>query len=144
MPAVEPTELLGAWTLARRIVDRPVDGGAPQFGRVDGTLTLAADGDDVAWCEQGVLTWNDQHLPVTRRHVVRREGDGLDVCFDDGRPVPPLVARRRRSSTSADRTRTAGSSTSPPTAGRCASCGTSAGRARTAACSPASLGAECR
>ena len=86
MPAVEPTELLGTWDLARRIVDRPVDGGPPQFGRVDGTLTLAADGDDVAWCEQGVLTWNGQDLAVHRHLTVRRGTDGWTVCFDDGRP----------------------------------------------------------
>ncbi len=89
MPAVEPTDLLGVWDLARRIVDRPTDGGAPQFGRVVGTLTLAAEGDDVAWCEEGVLRWGDQQLPVTRRLVVRHEAAGWVVCFDDGRPFHP-------------------------------------------------------
>jgi len=88
-PEVAPTELLGVWDLSRRIVDRPVDGGAPRFGRVVGTLTLAADGDDVAWCEEGALTWQDQHLPVTRRLVVRRTADGWVMCFEDGRPFHP-------------------------------------------------------
>jgi Family of unknown function (DUF6314) len=88
-PEVAPTELLGVWDLARRIVDRSVGGGAPQFGRVVGTLTLAVDGDDVTWCEAGTLTWSGQDLPVRRLLVVRREADGWIVCFDDGRPFHP-------------------------------------------------------
>jgi hypothetical protein len=86
---VEPTDLLGVWDLARRIVDRPTDGAAVRFGRVVGTLTLAADGDDVTWCEAGTLTWAGQRLPVGRRLLVRRHGDGWTVCFDDGRPFHP-------------------------------------------------------
>src|SRR5215204_6423399 len=89
VPGVEPTDLLGAWDLARRIVDRPIGGGPPRFGGVVGTLTLTADGDDVAWCEEGVLTWADRDLPVIRRLVVRRLAGGWVVCFDDGRPFHP-------------------------------------------------------
>jgi hypothetical protein len=86
---VEPTDLLGMWDLARRIVDRPTDGTLTRFGRIVGTLTLAADGDDVAWCEEGTLTWAGQHLRVGRRLLVRRHADGWTVCFDDGRPFHP-------------------------------------------------------
>ena len=89
VPGVEPTDLLGVWDLARRIVDRPVDGGASRFGRVVGTLTLAPDGDDVAWREEGMLTWAGHDLPVTRRLVVHRTAGGWVVCFDDGRPFHP-------------------------------------------------------
>jgi hypothetical protein len=77
------------WDLARRIVDRPVDGGAVRFGHVVGTLTLAADGADVTWCEEGVLSWSGHDLPVSRRLIVRRTPDGWVVCFDDGRPFHP-------------------------------------------------------
>jgi hypothetical protein len=86
---VEPADLIGTWDLARRIVDRAADGVATRFGRVVGTLTLAADGDDVTWCEAGTLTWGGQRLPVARRLLVRRHVDGWTVCFDDGRPFHP-------------------------------------------------------
>jgi hypothetical protein len=86
---IEPTDLLGAWDLARRIVDRPIDGGATRFGTVVGTLTLAADGHDVAWCEEGTLTWSGQDVPVARRLIARRAAEGWVVCFDDGRPFHP-------------------------------------------------------
>ena len=85
-PAPSPTELLGVWDLARRIVDRPVGADGADFGRVVGTLTLAPDGDDVAWCEAGTLRWRGQDLAVTRRLTVRRHQDDWVVCFDDGRP----------------------------------------------------------
>jgi len=97
MPRVEPTDLLGVWDLARRIVDRPTDGGTDRFGRVVGTLTLAADGRDVAWCEEGTLRWRGHELAVGRRLIVRRATDGWVVCFDDGRrfhdwsPGAPVV-----------------------------------------------------
>jgi hypothetical protein len=89
VPGVEPTELLGVWALDRRIVDRPVEGGAVQFGRVVGTLTLAADGRDVAWHEEGVLSWSGHDLPVSRRLIVRDTADGWVVCFEDGRLFHP-------------------------------------------------------
>jgi hypothetical protein len=85
---VEPTELLGTWRLARRIVDR--DGPHRTFGRVHGTLELSR-GDDgaVRWHERGELAWNGQHLTVFRTlHVVPMDG-GWTVCFDDGREFHP-------------------------------------------------------
>ncbi len=116
VPGVEPTDLLGVWDLARRIVDRPVDGGAPRFGRVVGTLTLAPDGEDVAWCEEGVLTWAGHDLPVTRgSSCTERPGVGWCASTTGARSTrgPPA----RRSSTTAVQTRIAASSTSPPIAG---------------------------
>ena len=95
---VEPTDLLGTWTLARRIVDRRTATGRPQFGRVTGTLTLAAEGDGhVSWSEHGTLTWAGQRLPVFRNLRVVQGPAGWTVCFEDGhefhpwRPSAPLV-----------------------------------------------------
>jgi len=86
---VEPTDLLGTWQLARRILDR--DGASRRFGHVTGTLTLrtADDHDDVEWSEAGTLTWAGQQLQVHRRLLVRRDIAGWTVCFEDGRPFHP-------------------------------------------------------
>lgn len=87
---VLPTDLLGDWLLARRIVDRATSGGAPRFGRVTGTLTLTAAGaGEVEWHERGSLSWGGRDLPVFRTlRVVRRAG-GWMVCFEDGREFHP-------------------------------------------------------
>jgi hypothetical protein len=92
---VEPTDLLGTWRLARRIVTR--DGGRRQFGQVHGTLTLTPGPGTVEWHERGTLSWNGQHLAVTRSLRVVRRDDGWMVCFDHGgefhpwRPGAPVV-----------------------------------------------------
>jgi hypothetical protein len=88
--AVPPTDLLGEWHLARRIVDRGSPGGAAQFGRVSGTLSLAAAGpDEVVWDERGVLTWAGRQLPVCRVLRVLRSVGRWTVCFEDGREFHP-------------------------------------------------------
>jgi hypothetical protein len=93
-----PTDLLGTWILTRRIVDRRTASGRPAFGRVTGTLTLAASSDgEVAWCERGTLSWAGQQLPVFRNLRIVHGGAGWTVCFEDGhefhpwQPGAPLV-----------------------------------------------------
>jgi hypothetical protein len=90
---VEPTQLLGLWHLARRIVDRRPPGPAttgPQFGRVSGTLTFTLLGPgEIEWSERGTLAWGGQQLAVTRTLRVRSAGGAWTVCFDDGRPFHP-------------------------------------------------------
>jgi len=81
---VEPTDLLGTWRFARRIVERRGD--RPRFGRVDGTLVLdATDPDTVRWHERGTLVWDGRRLEVFRDLAVVRGADGWTVRFDDGR-----------------------------------------------------------
>jgi hypothetical protein len=86
---VEPTDLVGTWALARRIVDRPRRGGRRRFGRVAGTLTLRRDGAAVDWFEEGTLTWGGHDLAVTRRLRIEPTAAGWEVRFDDGRPFHP-------------------------------------------------------
>jgi hypothetical protein len=86
---VDPTELLGVWDLARRIVERPDDGSAPRHGRVVGTLTLTADGAGVHWFEQATLAWRGEQLAVTRRLRLVPGEDGWWVCFADRSPFHP-------------------------------------------------------
>lgn len=86
---VAPTELLGEWDLARRIVDRRAPGGR-QHGRVHGTLTLTRTGsDEVRWHEHGTLTWAGRELEVFRTLLVRRDERGWMVHFEDGRQFHP-------------------------------------------------------
>jgi Family of unknown function (DUF6314) len=84
--AVEPTDLLGVWDLARRIVERPRDGSAARHGRVVGTLTLAGNGAGVDWIEDGTLSWGGEQLAVTRRLCLVPGETGWWVRFEGGRP----------------------------------------------------------
>lgn len=86
---VEPTDLVGVWHLTRRIVDRRAGGGRAH-GRVHGTLTLSRiSPDEVCWHEQGTLVWDRRELEVFRTLLVRRDGAGWTVCFEDGRVFHP-------------------------------------------------------
>jgi hypothetical protein len=67
--------------LQRRVADRRTG----QYGRVQGTLTIAAQGDGLAWRETGTLTMAGRTHDVSRSYLL---ADGW-VFFDDGRPFHP-------------------------------------------------------
>ncbi|SDD60833.1 hypothetical protein SAMN05421538_10239 [Paracoccus isoporae] len=69
---------LGHWHLTREI-----SGG----GRFDGVAVIAPDGAGGAvYDEEGVLSLPGQPpFQATRRYLWRQEGDGIAVCFADGR-----------------------------------------------------------
>jgi Family of unknown function (DUF6314) len=83
--SVQPTDLLGAWSLDRRVVDH-ASGAA---GQVHGALELAAAGRDVRWLERGILTWQGRELTVTRELRIVPDRDGWMVRFADGREFHP-------------------------------------------------------
>jgi hypothetical protein len=80
-----PTDLLGEWTLMRRVADLR----AHRFGAVRGTLRLQRDGDHIEWAENGILLWEGARIPVSRGYRLRREHDGWWVLFADGRAFHP-------------------------------------------------------
>jgi len=81
----DPGDLVGEWTLTRRLVDRR----AGQFGRAYGTLTIAPAGPDLRWSEVAELHWAGHIVPVTRNlHINRIEGEWW-TTFTDGRPFHP-------------------------------------------------------
>ena len=83
---VEPTDLLGTWTLTRVIDDHL----AGERRDVRGTLTLELESPDrVRWSEEGTMTWAGHSLPVARTLYVDRHGAEWTVCFSDGRPFHP-------------------------------------------------------
>jgi hypothetical protein len=83
--AVDPTDLLGDWRLARRVLDRRTG----QFGRVTGSLELTVQGSIVRWVERGELAWAGSLFEVSRElHIVPHLG-GWNVCFSDGRLFHP-------------------------------------------------------
>lgn len=90
--AVEPTDLLGTWTL-RRVVDDRLAG---ECRDVTGTATLEQESPDrVRWSEEGTMTWAGRSVPVGRTlHVVREEGAWW-VRFSDGRPFHPWAVGTR-------------------------------------------------
>ncbi|MBZ5739197.1 DUF6314 family protein [Nocardioides mangrovi] len=86
---LEPTALLGAWTLRRVVEDRLAGERRDVVGRA--VLDLAAP-DRVRWSEEGTMTWAGRSVPVSRTlHVVRTgAGDtGWEVRFSDGRLFHP-------------------------------------------------------
>ncbi|KQO62806.1 DUF6314 family protein [Curtobacterium sp. Leaf261] len=87
VPAFRPTDVLGAWTLARTVVDRT----AGDTRVVAGTTTLTSVHDGrVLWEESGTMTWSGGSVPVSRTLVVTDEGaDGWMVRFADGREFHP-------------------------------------------------------
>jgi Family of unknown function (DUF6314) len=81
----DPWDLIGRWTLARRVADRLTG----QQGTVRGTLSISSDGDGLRWDESGVLAWGGQEHPVARAYLLRERGDGWWVEFVDGREFHP-------------------------------------------------------
>jgi hypothetical protein len=82
---LQPPDLLGRWRLHRRLVDRRLR----RSGSVVGELSVVADGADVAWREQGTLSWDGREVSVSRILRLRRVDDGWHVYFADGRPFHP-------------------------------------------------------
>lgn len=81
--ALAPTDLLGAWTLARVVVDRR----SGERREVVGTATLVAESAErVRWSETGTMTWPGHEVEVQRTLYVDRHGEGWLVRFEDGRP----------------------------------------------------------
>jgi len=84
MPA-DPRELVGRWSLARRVADRL----AGQQGTMTGELIVSAEGAGLRWAERGTLSWAGALLPATRTYLLRPGADGWEVTFGDGRPFHP-------------------------------------------------------
>jgi hypothetical protein len=83
---LEPTALVGAWTMARTIDDRH----AGEQATVDGTseLSLLDDGR-IRWAERGTLHRDAGDIPVSRVLFVEARDTGWWVTFDDGRDFHP-------------------------------------------------------
>jgi Family of unknown function (DUF6314) len=82
---VEPHDLIGEWTMARRVVDRA----AGTYGSVAGTLVVTPEDEGVRLAEHGVLRWRGAEYPVTRVSRLRRLDDEWWMLFEDGRPFHP-------------------------------------------------------
>ena len=85
--AVQPTDLLGTWSLTR-VVD---DHRSGERRDVVGTAELVAvDVGRVRWTEAGTMSWPGHSVPVSRTlYVVREPDDRWWVRFEDGRPFHP-------------------------------------------------------
>jgi Family of unknown function (DUF6314) len=84
-PTIEPSSMVGTWTIARELVDRTTD----QSGTFSGELAVAADTAGFTWKESGTLTWMGRTRPAFR-HLALRQLDGLWwMTFSDGRPFHP-------------------------------------------------------
>ena len=84
--SVEPTDLLGTWTLTRVVDDRL----AGERRHVVGTATLELESADrVRWSEEATMTLGGRSVPVSRTLFVERDGTEWKVCFSDGRPFHP-------------------------------------------------------
>jgi hypothetical protein len=90
--SVEPTDLLGSWTLTRTIEDRL----AGERRDVRGTATLELESPDrVRWSEAGTMTWAGHAVPVSRTLLVERVEGAWFVRFSDGRPFHPWAVGER-------------------------------------------------
>ncbi|QCR54292.1 hypothetical protein C1N80_12385 [Brachybacterium sp. SGAir0954] len=87
----EPTQLLGAWDLTRRIEDRA----AGERMSVRGTALLELCGPgEVRWSESGELRRGDgRRSPVSRTLRILRGDDGWTVHLPDGSPFHRWQAR---------------------------------------------------
>jgi len=85
--AVQPTDLLGTWSLTR-VVD---DHRSGERRDVVGTAELVAvDVGRVRWTEAGTMSWPGHSVPVSRTlYVVREPDDRWWVLFEDARPFHP-------------------------------------------------------
>jgi hypothetical protein len=79
---IEPTALLGQWELTRQVHDER----AGLSGSAAGQLTLRAEGDQIAWHEEGTLLWNGSSLPFSRAYFLRRNDDEWWLYFPGGGP----------------------------------------------------------
>ena len=83
---LEPTALVGTWTLTRVVDDRLAGERRDVSGRA--TLELEAP-DRVRWHEEGTMTWAGRSVPVSRTLHVVRDGADWEVRFSDGRTFHP-------------------------------------------------------
>ncbi len=84
--SLEPTALLGTWSLSRVVQDRY----AGERRDVQGTATLTLESPDrIRWSEEGTMTWAGRSVPVSRTLYVERDASGWFVHFSDGRPFHP-------------------------------------------------------
>lgn len=89
---MQPTDLLGTWTLTR-VVD---DHRAGERRDVVGTAELIEVAPGlVRWTETGTMTWPGHAVPVSRTLSVVREDAGWVVRFEDGRPFHPWAVGRQ-------------------------------------------------
>ncbi|MET0449396.1 MAG: DUF6314 family protein [Aeromicrobium sp.] len=83
---LEPTSLLGTWSMDRTIDDRL----AGEASTVEGTSELVLEDDGrVRWTERGTLRRGDLEIPVSRVLLVEQRESGWWVTFDDGRDFHP-------------------------------------------------------
>lgn len=83
---LEPTALLGTWTLVRVVDDRLAGERRDVRGRA--TLVLEAP-DRIRWSEDGTMSWSGRSVPVSRSLSVVRRASGWEVLFADGRLFHP-------------------------------------------------------
>jgi len=78
-----PSDLLGAWTVARTIEDR-LTGGPSRF---DGRATFTPQGDGLRYSEAGTLRLGEgASFAASRSYLWRWDGGCVEVRFSDGRP----------------------------------------------------------
>ncbi|MFC7496757.1 MULTISPECIES: DUF6314 family protein [unclassified Nocardioides] len=83
---MDPTGLLGTWSLTRVVHDHR----AGERRDVSGTATLVAESAQrIRWSEEGTMTWPGHEVPVERTLYVDLGPDGWLVRFSDGRPFHP-------------------------------------------------------
>lgn len=84
--ALDPADLVGAWTMTRTIDDRR----ASERATVDGTTELVRQDDGrIRWSEQGTLHSATGDIPVSRVLFVEPRDGGWFVTFEDGRDFHP-------------------------------------------------------
>lgn len=86
---VELTDFEGRWQVARRIDDRR--SGRP--GRFDGIAVLTPDEAGLVYRETGEMRLEGAPpMAATRSYLWRRDGAGIAVLFEDGRPFHRIGA----------------------------------------------------